>query len=315
MNPPNSKPTLSLQPTQIPQLSKPSLIRYKIGLVVVGLFVVGLLVVVLSQAGGAKQDAKTDKAANDISTKLDDYISSKQAIPETLTAANIKDVPSTISYKKMSTESYKFCVTYRSASSGFDANTVVDDVVSRGLYGGTGSSLGAGGLSDTTANSSVGADSSYLYIPYTHKKGENCQTITPAIYPAIDPTGAGASGSVGSQYSADPKKQAEALGNESSACYLSGYATHYSGVVTSTTTAGGKPAELTDKQDLILKVKPNGALPTGEQTITVPSSTYNVYNSACTATSHSLMITGDNIVIFQNSSNKAMLDTIINFYQ
>lgn len=280
---------------------KPNLVYYKVGFAILSALTVALLIFVLSQAGGAKQDAKTEKAANDIATKLNNYIDGKQEVPANLAAANIKDVPPTITYKKLSDDSYKFCTNYKSASSGFDGTTVLDDAISRGLYGSSSAGIDSGYPDDTSVG---GADHSYLYITYTHKKGESCQTITSAVYSTSSNPDDDQSVST---YSTNPKEDAAGWGDSSKVCYLDGYSTHYSGVVTSVTAA--------NNQDLILKVKPNGASPVGEQTFTVPATAYNVFDNSCTAISHSSIITGDNIAIFQNNSTKGVLDAIANFYQ
>jgi type II secretory pathway pseudopilin PulG len=150
-----------------------SLRKYQIGLAIIGVFTLVLIVIVLVQASATKQDTKTTRVANDIATKLEAYISDKQAIPSSLSAIDVSDVPTTISYQKLSSSSYKFCLTYKSASSGFDAASAVSEVAS-GSYGGSYSSL-----SDSSASSS---DTSYLSIPDTHHKGQNCQTIKPYIF-------------------------------------------------------------------------------------------------------------------------------------
>jgi hypothetical protein len=79
-------------------------------------------------------------------------------------------VPDSIKYTKTSDTKFKFCVTYKANSSNFDANQAVTDVVF-GNYGKYSS------FDDSQSN-----ESSYLYIPTEHKKGENCQTIKPYLY-------------------------------------------------------------------------------------------------------------------------------------
>jgi len=148
--------------------------KYQIGLAALGLFTLVIVVVILVQAGATKQDADTTKKANDIATKLEMYISTKQMIPDSLGAVGVSDVPATISYQKLSDTSYRFCLTYKSASSGFDAASAVTDVAT-GSYGQRYSSLG------NTTDTETG-DTGYLYIPDTHHKGSNCQTIKPYIY-------------------------------------------------------------------------------------------------------------------------------------
>jgi Tfp pilus assembly protein PilV len=144
-----------------------TLTRYKIGLAVLGLFSIGLLGMVLVQANGAKQDNTTYKKAQEVAQKLNAYTLTK-SVPSSLAAAGITDVPSTISYNQLSSTSYKFCVTYKTSSSGFDASNVQSELLSGGAVS-----------SSSYYDSST---SSYLSVDSTHHKGQNCQTVKSYSY-------------------------------------------------------------------------------------------------------------------------------------
>jgi type II secretory pathway pseudopilin PulG len=177
---------------------------YQVGLGVIGLFTVILAIVVLVMAGGAKQDTKTEAAANKAATKLDSYITAHQRIPATLSEAGVKDAPSTITYKKISNASYRFCINYKSASSGYNTSSITD-VVNRGVYQSDFSSSSYGDYSSGTT--------SYLYISPTHKKGANCQTVEPYI----DTTSFQSQSSIDTV--TDPKAAAILSGEQDTVCY------------------------------------------------------------------------------------------------
>jgi type II secretory pathway pseudopilin PulG len=143
------------------------LAKYKIGLAVIGLFTLVILIMVLAQAGAAKQDKETYDKANKVANKLNSYIDDKQRIPASLNVTGVKDIPDTITYKRISTTKYRFCVTYKADSSGFNAT----DIETQLIYGAYG-----GGDYDSYK------PDDFLYIDSHHKKGENCQTIKPYIY-------------------------------------------------------------------------------------------------------------------------------------
>ncbi len=151
---------------------KSTLLKYKLGLLVIGLFAVFLLVFVLLQANAAKQDVKTTKAARATAEKLSNYVLEKQTIPSTLSSAGLQDVPATIRYEKLSASQYKFCITYKTKRTGFDASSAAQQAII-GYYS-AGESSG-----DYTSER-------YLTIPDAHQKGENCQTIEPLSYPDYD---------------------------------------------------------------------------------------------------------------------------------
>ncbi|HSW36926.1 MAG TPA: hypothetical protein VLG37_00995 [Candidatus Saccharimonadales bacterium] len=144
---------------------------YRLGLMIVGLAALAVVILVVTQALSAKQDNETYKKANEIATKLNSYANKNQAIPDSLAAAGIKDVPSTITYKKKASDSYEFCVTYKSADNSM--NTVgISDVLMGARFG----------MPPMTSGSYGSYGSSSLYISTQHKKGQNCQTVTPYFY-------------------------------------------------------------------------------------------------------------------------------------
>jgi type II secretory pathway pseudopilin PulG len=166
--------------------------KYQIGLAILGVITVAMTSVVLVQAGDVKADGKTYAAAQQAATSLENYISSKQSVPASLSAAGVKDLPGSITYTKLSDSSYKFCATYRSAS---NASYSAGDLTS---------SLLTGQYSTQPSSQSYGTDSqSTLLITSDHKKGDNCQTIKPSLYNSynysssnalLDPSGGSTTG-------------------------------------------------------------------------------------------------------------------------
>ncbi len=140
--------------------------RYRLGLSVLGIFSLVIVGIVVVQASATKADSNSYKAATKIADKLDDYLNTSYEIPESLADAHITDVPDTVTYQKLSDSQYKFCVTYKADSSGFDATQAVTDVTT-------------GAISSSSSSSDDSTDASYLYLLSTHHKGENCQTVTP----------------------------------------------------------------------------------------------------------------------------------------
>ncbi len=143
---------------------KTKLLKFKIGLAIIALFTIGLFVFVLTQANGASQDTKTNRAANHIADKLNNYFYTHYTVPASLSEVGVTKVPATIHYQKISANSYKFCITYKTTSSGFDATGAVTDLAS--------------GQPPTTSSSDF-IDTASLIIPSTHHRGANCQTIKP----------------------------------------------------------------------------------------------------------------------------------------
>ena len=130
----------------------------------------GCLIYVVSQAGATKTDRKTNDAVENISSKLDTNISTVGDIPVSLQAAGINGLPPTIQYTRVNSSSYKICVDYKTGSSGFDAGWA---------------SLLLGGISGSTSNPSPSTTGKSYFdssIEFSHKKGQNCQTVTPYIY-------------------------------------------------------------------------------------------------------------------------------------
>ncbi|PJE65610.1 hypothetical protein COU91_00665 [Candidatus Saccharibacteria bacterium CG10_big_fil_rev_8_21_14_0_10_47_8] len=148
--------------------------KYYVGLMVLMIGTIGLLVITLGQAKTAKQDKETLDKAYSTSSKLDDYISQKRTIPTSLADANIKNVPSTVTYEKISSTEYKFCATFSRASDGYDAGW--GSLFTGALYG----------SQDTSSNDTFGDSGTQEYFQayklYSHKKGENCQTVKPYIF-------------------------------------------------------------------------------------------------------------------------------------
>lgn len=155
-------------------MKKGPLEKYKIGLAVLGLFALVLLMVVLLEAGPTKQDSSTYDQANTIANNLDAYIEDNNNVPSSLAEANIFNVPATITYQKLSDSTFKFCVDYKTASSGFDASEEETNLVTDN-FGQNGGSDGFGTV-----------DNQYLIISPNHSKGENCQVIN-----ALADTGSG----------------------------------------------------------------------------------------------------------------------------
>lgn len=141
-----------------------SLAKYRLGLAVLGLFTLIVFAVVLDQAGAHKQDAKTQKAANGIATKLNNYVNDQEKVPPSLAAAGIKDVPPSISYVKQSADIYDFCITYKSSSSGSGIVGAAQSFLSTGSFAGSDYS----GYSDLEIN------------PVYHQ-GKNCQLVNTGV--------------------------------------------------------------------------------------------------------------------------------------
>lgn len=139
---------------------KSTLLKFKIGLLVLLVFTAGLIVYVSMQASKAKADLKTNEAASKIADKLNAYVYQK-GVPDSLSEADIRDVPDEIVYTKLSDTKFRFCVTYKAESSGFNPDTAMQDAIT-GYYM---SRLGGEEPSD------------YLFIKGAHKKGENCQEV------------------------------------------------------------------------------------------------------------------------------------------
>lgn len=147
--------------------------KYYLGLLVIAVLVVGLTIYLVVLGQGAKQDVATDKRAQDIAGKLNSYIDKNGTIPRSLAEAGITDVPSAIRYTPKGSDSYEFCVTYKAASSY--ANTDITSVI----WGAALSNYSKANTSTYDASNTNPPSS--LYLPYEHKKGQTCQTVTPYL--------------------------------------------------------------------------------------------------------------------------------------
>ncbi len=146
-----------------------SLTKYRIGLSLIGLFTVVILVIVLVQASATKQDQQTFNKANDIAIKLNNYIDSSYSgtAPSSLLQAGITDVPSTISYHRMTAYTYYFCAKYKNSSTDFNASSIEQNIIMRGFGGGADNSSDQGSYNNLPD----------LEINPVHHKGWNCETI------------------------------------------------------------------------------------------------------------------------------------------
>lgn len=123
-----------------------------------------MFAVVLDQAGAHKQDAKTQKAANAIADKLDNYVDNNEKVPSSLAAAGIRNVPPAIRYTKKTADIYEFCITYESSDSG------------SGVAGAAQSFLMTGSLSGEDLSGYTD-----LVINPVYHKGKNCQLINTEV--------------------------------------------------------------------------------------------------------------------------------------
>lgn len=147
-------------------------VSYRLGFGILWLFSLVVLIVVLTQAGAVRHDNQLYRRADTISTKLNDYTDGYHKVPASLAAARITNVPSAITYRKLSAKSYRFCVNYRSASSDYNSTRALDR-----LYG------------ESTSDGEGTADkSTYLYIDLYHPKGVVCQTVSPNLATDSDTT-------------------------------------------------------------------------------------------------------------------------------
>lgn len=144
----------------------PGIRKYYIGLGVLMLLALGFLVYAFTQAGAAKSDRRTNKTVEQISSKLDLSTATTGTVPDSLQAAGITDPAPTVKYTKLSATQYKICIEYKSAGNGFDAGWF-------SLLGGT--------VSAGTNDQSYSKSTDYFdtTVEYNHKKGQNCQTVTP----------------------------------------------------------------------------------------------------------------------------------------
>lgn len=148
--------------------------KYYIGLIILGLLTLGLTGYAVFQAAGSKQDNETERKAQEIADKLNNYTYTK-GVPQSLSDIGVKDIPQTISYTKKSDESYEFCVTYKHESKGYSAGGVeqiLTGSIQRQLYGASMYDYDDSAYYDDTSYTP-----SSLYLPYTHKAGKVCRTV------------------------------------------------------------------------------------------------------------------------------------------
>lgn len=145
--------------------------KYYIGLLALGILTLGLTMYVITIGLQSSQDVKTEKFANSAATTLGSYITRNQEIPASLSATGITNIPSTVTYNKLSEKQYKFCVNYK-ADKGYgsgDITNVVTGTLMSQMYSGYDDSSGSK------------APETSLYLNYSHKKGEECHTVEPYI--------------------------------------------------------------------------------------------------------------------------------------
>jgi type II secretory pathway pseudopilin PulG len=281
------------------------LFLYKVGLLVIGLFTLVITIVALVGASAAKQDTQTEKNANTIATKLDSYITVNQKVPSSLAVAGIRENTSHISYTKLSDTNYKFCVTYKAASS--TSTNPIDDLTGQSIY----KKLAA-------SYSGTYNDSSYLYISPVHKKGENCQTVRPYLDGSSYDSSSSSSSSLDtSDYQfdtqnttsdlSDPKTSAQEAASKEDVCYFTGYKTHYSGTVTKIN------GSQDDGSDFDIKVQPDSGGPSGEQTVTVKANDTSTFRNGCGSMYGSSFSVGDAVAVFIQNKDSFMPDVIIDY--
>lgn len=263
------------------------------------LAVVALGSVTAWQAMLIGQDKRTVGQAQTVANKLNDYVYEKRTLPESLQAAGIKQVPDSVSYRKLSPATYKFCVTFKAAS-----NNDVFDM----YYGG---SFYDGSFEDQAKDP---PDAIYI-DSYRHHKGSNCLTVKPYLNNEPLQSSSSDTPSSGISTVTDPKQQAIASAGQDNVCNLSGFGTRYSGTVASVGTADGKPIVPTTNQAIVVTVKPDGNSPAGTQTLTLarPNDIFNVFDSVCTAHTYESFKVGDAVSVFLDNSNQYMPDAIVNF--
>jgi hypothetical protein len=145
--------------------------KYKIGIVVLALIILGLAAYIISLGVQSKEDKQTHASAQEIAEKLNAFVSEEQEIPANLSVAGIENVPSAISYEKVSGTTYHFCVTYKSDKSYGSSD--VSSVLVNAAYGSQ--------LYDNEIY-----EPQFLYISDDYQKGENCVTVKPQFYNIYD---------------------------------------------------------------------------------------------------------------------------------
>jgi hypothetical protein len=140
---------------------KSSLVKYRIGLGVIALLTLIMFVAVLDLASAHKQDAQTQRTANSIADKLDNYINDKEKVPASLAEAGVKNLPSNMTYRKKTADVFEFCITYKSSNKSSGTVGTIQNVLMNG-------SLDEGGYYSGASD---------LEINPVYHKGKNCQTV------------------------------------------------------------------------------------------------------------------------------------------
>jgi type II secretory pathway pseudopilin PulG len=149
--------------------------KYYIGIIVLLGLCAGSVVYTLSQAGAAKADKLTDQAVEQIGTKMETYVADKGHVPQSLSEIGVNNIPPTVSYQALTDSKYKVCFDYHTASSGFDASWF---------------SLFSGGISSNNQPQIDNNGGGYFdsSIEFSHKKGNNCQTVDAGSLNSYYPT-------------------------------------------------------------------------------------------------------------------------------
>jgi len=151
-------------------MQQKSLTKYYIGFIILGLFVIILLLLVVVQAQSTKDDTDTYNKATTIANNLSQFISVNNYVPASLKNASVSSIPQ-VSYQRLSSDSFKFCVKYKATSSDFNPTAVVDGLITNTLEG-----------PNQPTN-----DNTFLYLSPDHHSGNNCQTIEPTLVSGYSP--------------------------------------------------------------------------------------------------------------------------------
>ena len=98
------------------------LLKYKIGFGALGFLTLIGLIMLLAQSGAVRHDNKIYKQANEIATKLNRYTDTNGKAPGRLEYIGVDDIPEDITYTKLATDKYKFCVNYERKSSNISTS-------------------------------------------------------------------------------------------------------------------------------------------------------------------------------------------------
>lgn len=156
---------------------KSKITKYYLGIGILAMLVLGLTIYVATLGANSKQDNNTQKKAQEVATSLNKYISKNNKIPDKLDVIDVKDIPDTIKYTKNDDGTYKFCVTYKAASS---YGSSVDGFFTGDTLQSTQEKQNPYDYNISDSNKTY--TPSTLYLSYSHKKGENCQTVKPYVY-------------------------------------------------------------------------------------------------------------------------------------